>query len=131
MEKSGEAGSSQGKKHSEKEGWGLISWPQVLSFLLRLEEKPLQPEFSLVDAWLFFAPEARHSAGMSAPHEEAPETALGALIRGWEQGKLPSSLSDSDTAGRSSESSSETAKKRNSSARLQDLAFESVGMRKV
>lgn len=107
-----------------------MSWPQVLSFLLRLEEKQPRPEFSLVDARLFFPPEARRSAGMSAPHEEAPETALGALIWGWEQGKPPSSLSDSNTAGRSSEPR-ETAKKRNSSARLQDLAFESVGMRKV
>lgn len=89
----------------------MLSWPQVLSFLLRLEEKQPQPEFSLVDARLFFPPEARRSAGMSAPHEEAPETALGALIRGWEQGKLPSSLSDSDTAGRSSEPSSGNSQK--------------------
>lgn len=38
---------------------------------------------------------------------------------------------DSNTTGRSSEPSSGNSPKRNTSAGLQDLAFESVGMRKV
>lgn len=100
-DKSEEASSSVAGE--EECGW--VSWPQVFSFLLKLEDKQAQPEFSLVDAWLFFPLEPRRSAGMSALHQEAPETALSALIRGWEKRKLLSSLSDSDTTGRSSESS--------------------------
>lgn len=106
-----QAAAELGKKHSEEEGCSPISWPQTLSFLLRLEEKQPQPEFSPVDALLFFPPEARHSVGMSALCEEAPETALGVLIRGWEEEKPLSSLSGSNTAGRSSEPSSGNSQK--------------------
>lgn len=48
---------------------------------------------------------------MSALHEEAPETALGALIWGWEEGRLLSRLSGSNTAGRGSEPSSGNSQK--------------------
>lgn len=44
---------SWGKTHSDEEGCGLVSWPQVLSFPLRLEEKRPRPGFSLVDAHCF------------------------------------------------------------------------------
>lgn len=63
-------------------------------------------------------------------HKETPKTALSALIRVWEQGKLLSSLTAILQAGVQSPPR-ETAQKRKTSAGLQDLAFESVGMRKV
>lgn len=119
------------KKDNEEEECGWISWLQVLSFLLRLEEKQLQPEFSPVDAWLFFPLEARRSAGTSALHEEAPETALSALIRGWERGSCRAACQTVIPQAVVQGPPMETAKKRNSSTRLQDLAFESVGTRKV
>lgn len=79
---------------------------------------------------MFFPAEAKYSAGTPVLHKETPKTALSALIRVWEQGKLLSSLTAIPQAGVQSPPR-ETAQKRNTSAGLQNLAFESVGIRKV
>lgn len=67
----GEAGSSAAREQTRRRGGMRL---QVLGFLPRLEETQPQPEFSRVGARLFVPPEARHSAGMSALHKEAPES---------------------------------------------------------
>lgn len=104
IEKSEEAGSSTAeRRHSDEEGCGLVSCPQVLSFPLRLEEKRLRPGFSLVMHIVFpsrgqvLSWDACAALGDSKDSSQCPYKGLGT----GEAAEQP----DSNTAGRSSEPS--------------------------